>query len=235
MAAAEDPSPRATGTSVCTTREKGGRARPVSCARRFIAVSARFSRPSSRPASVPRKVTSPGLPDGSIVASFQSPRASPSASNPGPRLADDAGVLTVKRIVESLLQCGKLGRDANRPVRAGARSAIDIFEVVGGDGVGVFEDVPGDECDRGLPWTNYAVAHEAAQSREGRGRRGLAADAATVDGGFGVENLVVAYGGHPAVAQLDRAPGARSRCRIADLDRRGDGLGVDRCELLETR
>src|SRR5688572_33279447 len=108
-----------------------------------MAVRARFSRPSSRPASVPRNSISPGSPDGSTVASFQSARASPSASNPGPRLADEAGVLTVKRIGESLLQRGKLGRDADRPVRSRARSAINIIEVVGGDGVSVFEDVPG--------------------------------------------------------------------------------------------
>ena len=133
-----------------TSREKGGRARPVSCASRFIAVSARFSRPSSRPASVPRNVTCPGLPDGSTVASFQSPRASPRASNPGPRLADDAGVLTVKRIGESLLQRGNLSSDTNWPVRSAARSAVDIGEVVGGDRFGVLQDVPGQERDRGV-------------------------------------------------------------------------------------
>ena len=78
------------------------------------------------------------------------PRASPRASNPGPRLADEAGVLTVKRIGESLLQRGKLGRDANRPVRSRPRRAVDVAEVVGGDRVGVLEDVPGQERDRGF-------------------------------------------------------------------------------------
>src|SRR5215208_805678 len=147
-------------------REKDGSVRPVSWASRFIAVSARFSRPSSRPASAPHSVTLPGSPDSSIVASFQSPRASPSASNPGPRLADDAGVLTVKRIGESLLQRGKFGRDADGPIRYRPRCTIDVVEVVGGNGVGVLEDMPGQECDRGFLCTDNPVPDEAAETRE---------------------------------------------------------------------
>src|SRR5215212_3210760 len=227
-AAAEEPSPRATGTSVRTTREKDGSVRPVSCASRFIAVMARFSRPSRRPASLPSRVTSPGSPDGSIVASFQSPRASPRASNPGPRLADEAGVLTVKRIGESLLQRGKLGGDADWPIRSAPRSTVDVVEVIGGDGVGVFQDVPGQESDRGFLWLDDALLHQAAQSRERGGRRRLTTDAAAVDRGFGVEDLLVADRRHPAVAHFDRAPGARRRGRVADLDRGGHGFGANR-------
>jgi hypothetical protein len=72
----------------------------------------------------------------------------------------------VKRIGESLLQRGTLGRDADRSVRSRPRSAVDVVSVVGGDGVGVLEDMPSQECDCGFVRPDNAVPDEATEAGE---------------------------------------------------------------------
>jgi len=103
----------------------------------------------------------------------------------------------------------------------------ELVAVVVDGVVGVFEGVAGEDKDHALFASDFALGYELLQSGEGDGRGGLAAYALGADLGLGEGNLLLAGLLAPTAGGAERAEGLAPRCRIADADRSGAGVGLD--------
>src|SRR5213596_1145656 len=122
VAAAEDPSPRATGTSESATSERPA---GTSCpARRQAATKPRYSRSASgavsRAQSVPPRSITTGFPPrvAWAVTWSQRPTATPTQSNPAPRLDVEPATRTV-----TLARIPRLFRETEKPAQCHAAGA----------------------------------------------------------------------------------------------------------------
>src|SRR5689334_10198296 len=155
-------------------------------------------------------------------------------SNPGPRLALLAGTRTSTERPGGT----RFTRSALEPERRGCREGVDRH--AGGDDLspvggaqrplGVLQAVPGDGADDPGPRRHEAglVAREQARNR----RRGPRLDEDALlrrEVAVGLEDLLVGDGLDAAAGLVASGHGLLPRRRVADADRRGDGLGmVDR-------
>src|SRR3954453_8189977 len=115
MAAALEPSPRATGMSLRISNR-----RPSAAWRRSNALTQRFSRSAGRPSS---PASTSKLPNSVTSSSRWMSSAAARTSKPGPRFAEDAGTLTrrLRSVIGSLLPLDRASdRVARRVCRLGA-------------------------------------------------------------------------------------------------------------------
>src|SRR6476659_5148202 len=155
-----------------------------------------------------------------IVTSFLSSSATARQSNPGPRLAADAGADTCIRSGTDWLRAQRQLLEALDVGRA----ADDLGPLGTGD-VGILEPVAGEDADDGRARFDEPVGDRLDERRNGGCRRRLAEDALLLgQKPICAQDAVVGHRPDGAVRLADGGRGLFEPGRIADPDRRRDGL-----------
>src|SRR3954469_17701087 len=165
-----------------------------------------------RSRAIRRSVWTAKLPVSCTSTSMCRSSAAPITSKPGPRLAEEAGTLTVRRLFKDRALDRVQVRLA-RHDRAGLRKR----------GLRVLEPMAGEDADDAV-----GALDAVGQQPGDAGRRRRLAEHALVgrEEAVGVEDLVVADGLHLAAARREGLHRLLPSRRVADPDRARDGLRV---------
>src|SRR6185437_5001409 len=169
IVAALEPSPRASGMRFRIANESPAGSAPAAAKARTNRLAPAVATPS---APSPSTRTSPASPPATdTTTSLRSSSATARQSNPGPRLADEAGAVTLSRSGKDRLRAGR-ERDLLEAVDL--RRAAQDLGALGAGGVGILEAVAGEHADDGRAGLDEAVGAGLEQGRDGRRRGRLA-------------------------------------------------------------